>query len=237
MSAFETRMAVDARAGSVILPLMLETPLEAVDLVGRTIARTLDRGARITVSDLQEQKGPDFVPFYEYLERPGAIDRIVDLDRRAFDEMGDDFSDRPWDADSFRLEIPGKADVSFVAEFGEEFVGYYVGSGRVPAEIHGHRMVLERKWRTGRIAFQLWCAHWRGAVANPNTVLMTAETAAANRPMRRFLEAVGFRPLSAEGTREYLERRGRNEPLDGTEIIDEGGARSIALAQRLRESD
>ncbi len=214
---------------------MLESPLEAADLVGGVLRRSRRRGEDVGPEDLQDAGGLRFVPFYDYLERPGGMERLVDLDRRAFEEMGLDFSDAPWSEANFRLPRPGKAEISFVAEVREEFVGFCIGSEAVPGEVHGHRMAIEPRWRTGRMALQLWCAQWRRSVANPANLWMTAELGADNRRMRHFLEYLGFRPLTAAETREYLDRRARGETLEGTEIVGDGGARSVVVAMVLRD--
>ena len=234
MSPPEGRLTVDGMPGSVILPGMLEDPLVCTELVGRILGRAIEAGGTVTLDDIRENRGLSYVPFYEYLERPGAIERIVDLDRRTFEEMGHDFSDRPWTAENFRMELPGKADVSFVADGEGEFIGFFVASERIPGEAHGHRIVMEPKWKTGRMALQLWCAYWRVAAAQPRIRLLTGEVGTDNRTMRRFLELLGFQPLDEEETREYLASRDRDEPLDGVEIIGEDGARSIAMTLRIR---
>jgi ribosomal protein S18 acetylase RimI-like enzyme len=234
MSRVEARLAEDVPAGSVLLPRMLESALDAADLVGGILRQTLPGGSEVAPGDIQDPGGLRFVPFYEYLDRPGAMERLEDLDRRAFEELGLDFSDAPWTASNFRLARPGKAAISFVAEIRDEFVGYCVGSEVVPGEVHGNRLAIEPRWRTGRMALQLWCAQWRRAVANPANERMTAELGTENRRMRRFLDYLGFRPMTPAETRTYLERRGRDEPLEGAEIVDAGGARSIAMSLRLR---
>lgn len=228
------RLIEDVPAGSVLLPRMLESALVAADLVGGLLGRSLPGGSEIGGADLQDAGGLRFVPLYEYLERPGAMERLEDLDRRAFEELGLDFSDAPWTAWNFRLERPGKAVISFVAEIRDEFVGYCVGSEVVPGEVHGNRLAIEPRWRTGRMALQLWCAQWRRAVANPANRRMTAELGTENRRMRRFLDYLGFHPMTVAETRVYLERRGREEPLEGAEILGAGGARSIAMSLDLR---
>jgi ribosomal protein S18 acetylase RimI-like enzyme len=227
-------MAVDGSLGGVILPCMLEDALECPNLVGHILGRAIEAGGVITPADVRDRNGPSCVPLYEYLERPGAVERILDLDRRTFEEMGHDFSSQPWTEENFRRELPGKAEVSFVAECEGEFIGFFIASERVPGEAHGHRIVLEPKWRTGRMAFQLWCAYWRVAAAQPEIRLLTGEVGTANRRMRRFLGMLGFRPLDAEETRDYLSRRDRDERLDGAEIISDQGARSIAMVLQIR---
>jgi len=213
---------------------MLEDALVCPDLVGRILGRAIEVGGVVAPADVRERNGPQYIPFYEYLERPGAIKRILDLDRRTFEEMGHDFSNHPWTEENFRRELPGKAEVSFVAECEDEFIGFFIASERVPGEAHGHRIVLEPKWRTGRMAFQLWCAYWRVAAAQPEIRLLTGEVGTANRRMRRFLGLLGFRELSADETRDYLETRERDERLEGAEIISEHGARSIAMVLQIR---
>lgn len=235
MSAGEGRLAERVPAGAVLLPRMLASPLGAPDLVGGLLRQSLPEGAAIGPSDLQDPGGLRFVPLYDYMDRPGAMERLEDLDRRAFEELGLDFSDAPWTAWNFRLERPGKAAISFVAEIRDEFVGYCVGSEVVPGEVHGNRLAIEPRWRTGRMALQLWCAQWRRAVANPANGRMTAELGTENRRMRRFLDYLGFAPMTPGETRAYLERRGREEPLEGPEIVGAGGARSIAMSLRLRD--
>lgn len=229
------RVVTDLQPGEVILPCMLQDPLTCPDLVGRILARPVGAGGTVTREDMHVSKGPSYVPFYEYLDRPGAVERIIDLDRRTFEEMGHDFSDQPWNEENFRFELPGKADLSFVAVGEDEFVGFFIASERVPGEAHGHRIVLEPRWRTGRMALQLWCAYWRVAAAQSHIMLLTGEVGTANRRMRRFLEMLGFRPLDEEQTRDYLDKRGRDERLDGVEMIGEDGARSIAMILRIRE--
>jgi RimJ/RimL family protein N-acetyltransferase len=216
---------------------MLEDPLQCPDLVGQILGSAIDAGGGVTPADVREHDRPSYVPFYEYLERPGAIERIIDVDRRTFEEMGHDFSDRVWNEENFRRELPGKAALSFVAECGDEFIGFFVASERVPGEAHGHRIVMEPKWRTGRMALQLWCAYWRVAAAQPRVRLLTGEVGTDNRRMRRFLGVLGFRPLSAEETRDYLTARDRDERLDGVEIISEQGARSIAMVLQIRDPE
>ena len=234
MGPSEATLAQDVPSGGVVLPSMLEDPLACPDVVGRILARPIAAGGTVSLADVRTDDGMTYVPFYEYLDRPGAVERILDLDRRTFEEMGHDFSDRPWTEENFRWELPGKADVSFVALCGGEFVGFFIASERVPGEAHGHRIVIEPKWRTGRMAFQLWCTYWRVAAAQPRIRLLTGEVGTENRRMRRFLEMIGFRELSPEETRDYLARRNRDEELDGAEMINDNGARSSAMVMRLR---
>ncbi len=234
MPSCEARLAQDGPSGGVILPCMLEDPLVCPEIVGRILARPIAAGGAVTLDDVRKGDGMSYVPLFEYLERPGAMERILDLDRRTFEEMEHDFSDRPWTEANFRWDLPGKADLSFVALCADEFVGFFIASERVPGEAHGHRIVIEPKWRTGRMAFQLWCAYWRVAAAQPRIRMLTGEVGTANRRMRRFLEMLGFRELSPEETRDYLARRNRDEKLDGAEMINDNGARSIAMVMRLR---
>lgn len=236
MTSCEGILTTDVSKGSVVLPWMLESPVESADLVGRILVHPLEQGDRINLDDTQELSGPEYIPFFEYIDRPGAIEKIVDLDRRTFDEMGLDFSDKPWNEDNFRMVLPGKAEVSFVVEMGDEFIGYCVGSEQVPGEVHGHRIVIEPRWRTGLLSVAIWCVHWRRTVANPNNSWLNGEVGIANWRMSRFLEKLGFHRLTAEETRDYLDRRDRKEPLEGVEIIGDGGARSIVMAMRVRES-
>lgn len=230
----EARLAQDVPSGGIVLPCVLEDPLACPDVVGRILARPIAAGGSVTPADVRTGAGMSYVPLYEYIERPGALERILDLDRRTFEEMGHDFSDQPWTEANFRWELPGKADLSFVALCGEEFVGFFIASERVPGEAHGHRIVIEPRWRTGRTAFQLWCAYWRVAAAQPRIRLLTGEVGTDNRRMRRFLQMLGFRELTPGETRDYLARRDRDERLEGAEMIADNGARSIALVMPLR---
>ncbi len=236
MTGREGRMAAEVGSGSVLLPWMLEDPLRSPGLVGRILGRGLKPGDPVDEEDLHADAGPDFIRLYDYFERPGGMDRIVDLDRRAYDELGDVFADEPWTADNFRYELPGKAEYSYVAEQDGAFVGFCIASEKVRGEIHGHRIVIEPRWRTGRIALQLWCAHWRGAAVLPHVRRITGEVGTDNRTMRRFLELLHFRPLDAAETRAYLEARGRDERLEGVEIIAGNGARSVAYELPVRET-
>jgi ribosomal protein S18 acetylase RimI-like enzyme len=237
MTPSDCRLAIDLSKGSVILPLMLEDPLASPEFVGRMLGRSVQRGECVTMADLNLSMEPDCIPLFEYFERPGGVERLVDLDRRTFDELGFDFSDKPWTEENFRMVLPGKAEVSFVVELDGEFIGYCIGSENVPGEVHGHRIVIEPRWRTGRLAMQVWCAHWRMTAANPDNIWLSGEVATANRRMRRFLEVLGFDLLTADETQTYLDRRGRDEKLEGAEIIGEGGARSIVMTMRVRDSD
>ena len=237
MNSGEAILTTDASKGTIILPHMLSDPLTAPHMVGVMLKHDVRRGDRLTDGDLQLDRQPDAIPFFEYLDRPGAIDRIVDLDRRTFDEMGFDFSDGPWHEENFRRVLPGKAEVSFVSEMQGEFVGYCIGSESAPGEIHGHRIVIEPKWRTGRLALQIWCAHWRRTAENPSHLWLTGEVSTTNRRMLRFLETLGFHRLDAAETRDYLDIRGRDDALEGCEIVGAGGARSLVMALRVRGSD
>ena len=81
-------MAVDAYRGSVVVPPLLEDAVARPELVGRILDRSVTAGDTVALADMQLRRDPDCFPFFDYIERPGALERIIDLDRLTFDDMG-----------------------------------------------------------------------------------------------------------------------------------------------------
>jgi ribosomal protein S18 acetylase RimI-like enzyme len=163
----------------------------------------------------------------------GLRQQVVALDRRVFDELRMAYADKPWTDANFDYPLPGKADLSFVVSRGSRVLGFWIASERVAGEAHTHRVAVEPSWRNGVLSRRLFCAFWRAAITRPGVSHMTVELGAENARARLFYETLGFYAASPRETKGYLEARGRNELIDGVEILGAGGGRSIVMLRRV----
>jgi len=237
MNEIECRLTQDLPAGYVLLPDALEQPILHRNWVGEVLARNVAAGSILSPDDVLPLQDEQTLPLYEFLNESGAMDQIVSLDRRTFDELGTVYVDEPWTAANFEYPLPGKSELSFVIVRGSDLIGFWIGSERVTGEAHGHRQAVEPSRRNGRIARRYWCAFWRAAVARQGIWRMTGEVSVGNVRVRKLLASLGYRSVSPQETKDYLKAHGRDEVTDGVEIIGASGRHSIVMVRPIEREN